>query len=83
MTAFLQAGYPYEIAGLAYYVLFLVMQRKANRERFSQRSRVFVLLAAIALVAMVPLHAAGNGAAIIAVGLIAVAALVSTFVDAR
>ena len=83
MKLVLQAGYLYELAGLVYYVLFLIMQQRKNRDRFSKRSRIFVLLAAIAFVAMAPLHAAGNGVAIIAVVVLAIAALASTFADTR
>jgi hypothetical protein len=83
VTAFLDAGYLYEIAGLAYYVLFLVMQRGRNRARFSRRTLVLVLLAAIALVAMVPFHLAQAGLAIVAVLVLAVVALISAFTDAR
>jgi uncharacterized membrane protein len=73
----------YEIAGLAYYLLFLAMQRGRNRGRFSRRTLALVILAAIALVAIVPFHLAQSGVAIIVAIALAVAALVSTFADAR
>jgi hypothetical protein len=59
------------------------MQRGRNRGRFSRRTLVLVILAAIALVAIVPFHLAQNGIAIIVALVFAAAALVSTFADAR
>jgi len=64
-------------------VLFLAMQRGRNRGRFSRRTLVLVILAAIALVAIAPFHLAQNGIAIIVALVLAVAALVSAFGDAR
>jgi hypothetical protein len=64
-------------------VLFLVMQRGRNRGRFSRRTLVLVILAAIALVAIVPFHLAQNGIAITVASVLALVALASPFADAR
>ena len=50
------AGYPYELVGLLYYVLFLMMGRKRYAAKYTNRSRYLVLLAAIAMVGSVPFH---------------------------
>jgi hypothetical protein len=76
------AGYPYEFAGLLYYVLFLMMSRKANAAKYSLRSRVLVILAAIVMVACVPFHYATLVIGVVAMLGLAVLALVSTAVDA-
>ena len=83
LNAFLASGYLYEIAGLAYYLLFLAMQRGRNRGRFSRRSLVLVMLAAIALVAIAPFHLAQSAVAITVALALAVAGLGSTFADTR
>jgi hypothetical protein len=59
------------------------MQRGRNRGRFSRRTLALVILAAIALVAIVPFRLAQNGIAIVVALVLAVAALASTFADAR
>jgi len=59
------------------------MQRGRNRGRFSRRTLALVILAAIALVAIVPFGLAKSGVAIIVALALAVAALVSTFADTR
>ncbi len=83
MNRIIEAGYPYEIAGLVFYVFFLVMVRKRTGHRYSQRSRVLTISAAIALVGVVPFHYAGNVAAVTVVLLLGLAAIVSAFLDAR
>jgi len=83
MNAVLDAGYPYELAGLVLYAFFLYLTRKRNRSRYTQRTRVLTIVAAIGLVAVVPFHFAGNGAAIAVVSLLGLAALGSAFLDAR
>jgi hypothetical protein len=83
VNAIVDAGYPYEIAGLVLYAFFLYMTRKRNGLRYSQRTRVFTIAAAIGLVGVVPFHYARNGAAIAIVLLIGLASLASAFVDAR
>jgi hypothetical protein len=83
MNAIFDAGYPYEIAGLVFYAFFLYMTRKRNSRRYSQRTRVFTIAAAIGLVGVVPFHYARNGAAIAIVLLIGLSSLASAFVDAR
>jgi hypothetical protein len=83
MNAIFDAGYPYEMVGLLFYVFFLWMVRKRNSLRYTQRTRVFTIVAAIGLVAVVPLHYARNGAAIAFVFLLGLVSLASAFVDAR
>ena len=79
----IEAGYPYELVGLGYYITFLIMQRPKNRDRFSMRSRMLTFLAAFALVASVPFGYAHNTLIVGLVLLIALAAIVSSFLDAR
>ncbi len=83
MNAVVDAGYPYEIAGLVFYVFFLYMVRKRSGLRYGQRTRVLTIVAAIGLVGVVPFHYAQNTAAIAIVMLLGLAALVSAFIDAR
>jgi hypothetical protein len=75
------AGYPYELAGLLYYVLFLLMSRKQNAKKYTRRSRVFVLLAAIVMVACVPLHFADAFLGVMLMYVLAIAGLVSMAID--
>lgn len=81
MDSILESGYLYEFAGLMYYVFFLLMGRKSNAGKYSLRSRVLTLLAAIVLVGCVPLHYATSGAGIIGMFAIAIVAMASTLVD--
>jgi hypothetical protein len=83
MDTFVQGGYPYELAGLIYYAFFLVMSRSRNAARYSRRSRILTLVAAIVLVASVPFHYANAGAAHVIMLALAAAALVSTLADRR
>jgi len=75
------AGYPYELAGLLYYVLFLLMSRKQNAKKYTRRSRVLVILAAIVMVACVPLHFADAFLGVMAMYVLAIAGLVSMAID--
>jgi hypothetical protein len=81
MHAFVQGGYLYELAGLIYYAFFLVMRRSAAR--YSRRSQILTLLAAIVLVASVPLRYARTGAGEAIMLALAAAALMSTLADRR
>ncbi len=83
MNAIFDAGYPYEMAGLVFYAFFLYMVRKRNRLRYTQRTLVLTIVAAIGLVAVVPLHYARNGALVAIVLLLGLASLASASVDAR
>jgi hypothetical protein len=83
VNAVFEAGYPYELAGLVFYVFFLYMVRKRNSLRYSQRTRVLTIAAAIGLVGTVPLHYARNGAAVAIALLLGFVALASAFIDAR
>ncbi len=82
MNRIIAAGYPYEIAGLVFYVFFLAMQRKGG-QRYSQRTRILTILAAIGLVGVVPFHYATNAVAVEALLLLGLAAVVSAFADRR
>jgi hypothetical protein len=83
VNAIFDAGYPYELAGLVFYVFFLYMVRKRSAGRYGQRTRVLTILAAIGLVAVVPLHYARNGSAVALVLLLGLASLASAFADVR
>lgn len=83
MDALIRSGYPYELAGLLYYVFFLTMTRGKNAARFSKRSKVLTLVASIALIGSVPLgYAAQPLAGALMLALVAIA-LVSTWLDRR
>lgn len=83
MNALIQSGYPYELAGLLYYVFFLTMTRGKHAARFSLRSKVLTLVAAIALIGSVPLrYAAQPPAGVLLLALVAVA-LLSAWLDRR
>lgn len=79
----MNAGLPYEIVGIVYYVLFLLMGRKRYAHRYSPHSRVLTLVAAIVLVACVPLHYAATGLGVTLMLVLAAAALISTAIDTR
>ncbi len=74
-----QAGYPYEFVGFVFYAFFLVMTRK--RDRFSQRSRALTLVAAMVLVGSVPFRYANTVVGIVAMVVVAVAAIASSWLD--
>jgi hypothetical protein len=77
------AGYPYEIAGLVFYVFFLFMVRKQSGARYSGRTRILTIVAAIALVGVVPFHYGGNASANVLLLVLGLGALGSAFIDAR
>jgi hypothetical protein len=81
MNALIQAGYPYELAGLLYYVFFVLMTRGKAAARFSQRSRVLTLAASIALIGSVPLHYAAQPAGVALMLGLVVVAMASTWLD--
>lgn len=83
LNRILAAGYPYEIAGLVFYVFFLYMVRRGSGQRYSQRTRVLTIVAAIGLVGVVPFHYADNPAAVTVLLVLGFAAIVSAFIDAR
>ena len=82
MNALLAAGYPYELAGLVYYGFFIWMNRPAQATRYTRRSRLLVVLAAIVMVGCVPFHYATLVIGVVAMLGLAVLALVSTALDA-
>lgn len=83
MNRVIEAGYPYEIAGLVFYAFFLYMVRKQGGRPYSQRTRILTIVAAIGLVGVVPFHYAANTAAVLSILMLGLAALVSAFLDAR
>jgi uncharacterized membrane protein YhaH (DUF805 family) len=79
----LQTGYPFEVAGLIYFLFYIAMTRGRSKDRFSQRSKTFTLIASIALVGSVPFGYGAQPAAIgCMLGLVAIA-LWSTWSDRR
>ncbi len=82
MNAAIEAGYPYELVGLLYYVLFLMMGRKRYAASYTNRSRLLALLAAIVMIGCVPFRYATVALGIEAMFALAVLALASTVADA-
>lgn len=82
MNAVIAAGYPYELLGLFYYVMFLMMGRKRFVASYTNRSRYLCLLAAMAMVGCVPFHYATTLAGAGAMLVLALLALISTAYDA-
>jgi hypothetical protein len=79
----IQSGVVYELVGLCYFLFYLAMSRPRAAGRFSRRSRVLTLLAAIALVGSVVGHYAQAPLGIGVMVALAIAALGSTFADRR
>jgi hypothetical protein len=72
VDALLRSGLPFELAGVVYFGFYLVMSR--NRfGRFSRRSKILTLIAAIAMVSSVPFNYGGNTLA--SIGMLGLAAL--------
>jgi hypothetical protein len=82
VNAVIAAGYPYELLGIFYYLMFLMMGRKRFAGNYSNRSRYLAVLAAMAMVGCVPFHYAGTVAGTTAMLCLALFALVSTAADA-
>ncbi len=82
MNAVIAAGYPYELAGILYYVLFVLMSRKRNADRYTKRSRILVILAGIVMVGCVPFHYASSVLGVAAMIGLAIVALLSSLIDA-
>jgi hypothetical protein len=82
VQAIVAAGYPYELLGLCYYVLFLFMGRKRVAADYTNRSRGLALLAAMSMVGSVPFHYANTVAGVVAMLALAIIALASTLADA-
>lgn len=83
MQNFFVAGFGYELPGLVFFLLYLVMSRPRAAGRYSRRTQVLVLLSAIVLVASVPLHYGTVPAARWFVLVLPVLSLVSIIADAR
>jgi hypothetical protein len=79
----LRSGVPYEIAGFVYFVFYLLMSRRSNAARYSKRSRLLTLIAAIALVGAVPFGYGDKPLAVIGMLGLAALALLSTVLDRR
>jgi hypothetical protein len=82
VSAVIEAGYPYELVGLLYYVLFLMMGRKRYAANYTNRSRYLALLAAIVMIGCVPFRYAAAPLGVEAMFAVAVVALASTVADA-
>jgi heme A synthase len=82
LNAVIEAGYPYELAGIVYYVFFVMMSRKRLAATYSKRSRILVVLAAIVMVGCVPFHYANELLGVTAMFTLAIVALLSTLADA-
>jgi hypothetical protein len=80
---FFVTGFSQELAGLAFFLVYVGMSRPRAAGRYSRRTQVLVLLAAIVLVASVPLHYGTGPAARWFVLLLPVLSLVSVIADAR
>ena len=83
MRYWLEAGYPYELAGLLYFLFYLRMMRGTDAARFSQRTKILTLVASIVLVGSVPLHYGATAAGIVAMFGFVVLAVWSTLADRR
>ena len=83
MNYFITSGYPFEFAGLCYFGFYLIMTRGRRKEQFSQRSKIFTLLASIALVGSVPFHYGGEPLGIALMLAIVAVSLWSTYSDGR
>jgi uncharacterized membrane protein len=79
----IQTGYPFELAGFVYFLFYLAMSRKGAGERFSQRSKIFTLIASIVLVGSVPLHYGAQPLAIALMLAIVAISIWSTWSDRR
>jgi uncharacterized membrane protein len=82
VNAVIAAGYPYELAGILYYILFALMSRKRVAGKYTARSRVLVIAAGIVMIGCVPFHYATAPVGVTAMFVFAAVALVSTFIDA-
>lgn len=83
MDSLIASGVLFELAGLFYFLFYLAMSRRAAAARFSRRSRVLTLLAAIAMVGSVVGHYAQAPLGIGVMFAFAIAALISSFADRR
>jgi hypothetical protein len=79
----IRTGVPFELAGLVYFLLYLRMSRGRAATRFSRRSKILTLLAAIALVGSVVLHYADQPIGVAIMLVLAVTSLISTWNDRR
>jgi hypothetical protein len=83
VDSLIASGVLFELVGLCYFLFYLSMSRRAVAARYSRRSRVLTLLAAIALVGSVVGHYAQAPLGIVVMFGLAIASLVATFLDGR
>lgn len=81
MEAIIAAGYPYELLGIFYYVLFLMMGRKQYVGKYTNRSRYLAVLAAMSMVGCVPFHYATTFVGMVIMFFLAALSLVSMAAD--
>jgi hypothetical protein len=81
MDRLFESGLPYEFAGIVYFAFYLLMMRGRAAARFSRRSKIFTLVAAMVLVGAVPLHYGTNGYGIAAMLGFVAFAMWSTWMD--
>ncbi len=79
----IRTGYPFELAGLVYFLFYLAMSRKGAGARFSQRSKVLTLIASMVLVGSVPLHYGTQPLAIVLMLAVVAISIWSTWNDRR
>ena len=84
MTAWFRAGFVLELVGLAYFLMYLTAMRGRRGERFTRRTKVLTLLAALAMVSG---GAFTNGdvpvITIVVCAALVIAAIASTLADRR
>ena len=82
MTTWFRAGFVLELVGLAYFLMYLTLMRGTRGERFSHRTKVLTLLAALAMVSG---GAFANGdipaLTIVVCAVLVIAAIASTLAD--
>ncbi len=82
----IEAGYPYELVGLLFYVFFLMMGRGRYARIYSLRSRVLAVVAAIVLIGCVPFRYATSPVGVecmIIAGIISVTSALADGIIAR
>jgi hypothetical protein len=83
IDSLIRTGYPFELAGFVYFLFYLAMSRKGAGARFSQRSKIFTLLASIALVGSVPFGYGAQPLGIVLMLAVVAISIWSTWSDRR
>ena len=83
LDSLIQTGYPFELAGLVYFLFYLSMSRRTGGARFSQRSKIFTLIASIVLVGSVPFHYGAQPVGIVLMLAVVAISIWSTWTDRR